>query len=79
MAAKAEPQRMPDALSKTVPIWCAVLNRANSKRRRAIDEDWDEALYVPGNVVSASEKAQIEGHLDTWASALKVGRHLVTC
>lgn len=52
-------KRMPDALSKTVPIWCCVLNRALWPKNM----EW-HALYVPGNVVSELEKAQIEAKLD---------------
>lgn len=36
---------MPDALSKTVPIWCAVVNRAvDLRRRREGGWTWSEAL-----------------------------------
>ena len=54
---------MPDALSKTVPIWCAVMNRflfpqSNTSHR----------LHTPPNVVSKSEHTQIENVL---------GRHLL--
>lgn len=68
-------KRMPDALSKTVPIWCAVINRAVARRGRkeAREVDgWDEELYTPPNVVSPSEKAQIEDRLDEWAEILEV-------
>jgi hypothetical protein len=61
-------KRMPDALSKTVPIWCAVINRAVALRT---GEGGGE-LYTPPSVVSPSEKAQIEGKLDEWAKALQV-------
>lgn len=62
---------MPDALSKTIPIWCAVINRAVAKRCGGGTE-WDEALYVPPNVVSGTEKSQIEARIDGWAEALLV-------
>ena len=71
---------MPDALSKTVPIWCAVINLAIELRRKRkpvaeIDDgDWDAQLYLPPRIVSASEKAQIESLLPMWAAALEV-RH----
>jgi tRNA A64-2'-O-ribosylphosphate transferase len=66
-------KRMPDALSKTVPIWCAVINRAIARRRRGGKEkEWDGELYTPPNVVSGSERAQIEEKLDGWAEALEV-------
>lgn len=43
-------KRMPDALSKTVPIWCSVINKAifNS-----------DDFFVPPQVVSEHEKSQI--------------------
>jgi tRNA A64-2'-O-ribosylphosphate transferase len=66
---------MPDALSKTVPIWCAVINIALQLRRE--DEGgkvdgWDTTLYLPPNIVSPSEQAQIQALLPSWAAALEV-------
>ncbi|TBU31058.1 initiator tRNA phosphoribosyl transferase [Dichomitus squalens] len=62
-------KRIPDALSKTVPIWCAVLNRAmliaHSKTK-----DWDVELYCPPGTVSEQERSQIVLLLDGWAQAL---------
>lgn len=66
---------MPDALSKTVPIWCTVINRAIALRRRVSEKDtseWDEELYLPPQIVSASERAQIEARIDGWAKELEV-------
>lgn len=72
-------QRMPDALSKTVPIWCAVINRAVAKRRSkestsavSAEDTWNTNLYCPPNVVSPTEKSQIEAHIDKWADQLLV-------
>ncbi|KAH9872997.1 hypothetical protein J1614_005393 [Plenodomus biglobosus] len=49
---------MPDALSKTVPIWCAVINRA------VFGEAGDEGrLHVPPSVVGESERFQMEGRI----------------
>ncbi|KAJ3552576.1 hypothetical protein NM688_g4083 [Phlebia brevispora] len=62
-------KRMPDALSKTVPIWCAVVNRA-VKATFSKDASWDIALYTPPGTVSAQEHAQIEARLDGWADHL---------
>jgi tRNA A64-2'-O-ribosylphosphate transferase len=50
---------MPDALSKTVPIWCCVLNRIVFKENSMLHE-----LYTPPQAVSPSEHAQIEKRLD---------------
>ncbi|CAK7267020.1 tRNA A64-2'-O-ribosylphosphate transferase [Sporothrix epigloea] len=47
-------KRMPDALSKTIPIWCCVLNRA-----RFPDDTDSHTLYTPPGVVSASEHSQM--------------------
>jgi tRNA A64-2'-O-ribosylphosphate transferase len=66
-------KRIPDALSKTVPIWCAVINRAVARRfPGALTSDWDNALYTPPGAVSSQEHHQIEVQLDTWAEALVV-------
>ncbi|TBU58239.1 initiator tRNA phosphoribosyl transferase [Dichomitus squalens] len=62
-------KRIPDALSKTVPIWCAVLNRAmliaHSKTK-----EWDVELYCPPGAVSEQERSQIVPLLDGWAQTL---------
>lgn len=68
-------KRMPDSFSKTVPIWCTVVNRAISMRRRQRDwgpvsAEWDIQLYTPPGVVSAQEHHQITEKLDDWANAL---------
>lgn len=57
---------MPDALSKTVPIWCAVWNRI-------LFPEMLEAhtLHTPPQCVSPSEFAQIERRLDGFACKLK--------
>ncbi|KAK2020542.1 initiator tRNA phosphoribosyl transferase [Colletotrichum zoysiae] len=59
-------KRMPDALSKTIPIWCAVLNMA-------LFPDLPHAgrLFTPPNVVSASEHAQIAALLPSFLAALR--------
>lgn len=64
---------MPDALSKTVPIWCAVINRAVLKTAPNMNVDadaWNTKLYTPPGVVSAQEHDQIEQKLDGWANDL---------
>jgi tRNA A64-2'-O-ribosylphosphate transferase len=70
---------MPDGLSKTVPIWCCVVNRALKLRRdhkadtkTAESDEWDTTLYLPA-IVSPSERSQIESRLDGWAASLEVG------
>ena len=66
-------KRFPDALAKTIPIWCTVINRALLLRKRV--EGWSEddlALYTPAVAVSASEGSQIKARLQEWAEALAV-------
>lgn len=57
---------MPDALSKTIPIWCAVINRFLFPT-----ESQHHKLYTPPQVVSKSENAQIEALLPTFLQALQ--------
>jgi tRNA A64-2'-O-ribosylphosphate transferase len=59
---------MPDALSKTVPIWCAVLNRALFPTESAL-----HPVQFPPNFLTASEEAQIEQRIDGFVDSLKVG------
>ena len=51
---------MPDALSKTIPIWCAVLNAALFP-----DTPASHALHTPPNVVSPPQHTQITAHHPT--------------
>ncbi|KAK4178390.1 putative tRNA A64-2'-O-ribosylphosphate transferase [Triangularia setosa] len=51
-------KRHPDALSKTVPTWCTVLNRVLFP-----DTPSSHRLYVPPNAVSDSEASQISARL----------------
>lgn len=57
---------MPDSLSKTVPVWCCVINRA------LFPELTDShGLYVPPNVVSDSEKSQMLSRVPGFVDSLK--------
>ncbi|WVR06782.1 hypothetical protein IAU60_003817 [Kwoniella sp. DSM 27419] len=66
-------KRMPDGLSKTVLIWCAVINSALALRRDtpADDDTWDTELYLPPQVVPPTERSQIEDRLDEWTEQLE--------
>lgn len=80
-------KRMPDALSKTVPMWCCVLNWVlfpegvkRKRRARGIsdgddgknDEQYEQhKLYTPPNAVSASEHAQMESRVQGHVEAFK--------
>jgi tRNA A64-2'-O-ribosylphosphate transferase len=57
---------MPDALSKTIPIWCSVLNRLLFPNEPIYHE-----VYTPPQVVSQSEHAQIAGLLPSFLVALQ--------
>ncbi|MCO5583777.1 hypothetical protein L7F22_037691 [Adiantum nelumboides] len=61
---------LPDALSKTLPIWCAVLNRASSRRYGSPATAETCGLKTPKDVVSPSEHAQIEDRVEGWVEAL---------
>ncbi|KAK0212280.1 initiator tRNA phosphoribosyl transferase [Desarmillaria ectypa] len=63
-------KKIPDALSKTVPIWCAVVNRAIQIRHPEITTGRDTNLYTPPSTVSSQEHDQIVPLLDGWAEAL---------
>ena len=67
-------KRIPDSLSKTVPIWCAVVNRALRRLYSDVNSsaDWDTNLYTPPNAVSRQEHEQIQSRLDGWADSLVV-------
>ena len=54
---------MPDALSKTIPIWCTVINRFLFGHAE---------LFLPREMVGASESAQILEKIDSWGKDLEV-------
>ena len=58
---------MPDALAKTVPIWCAVINRLIFHDNPAAHD-----LHTPNDLVGASEHSQIEAKLDGFLDDAKV-------
>ncbi|KAB8075940.1 tRNA A64-2'-O-ribosylphosphate transferase [Aspergillus leporis] len=57
---------MPDALSKTVPIWCAVINRALFPSDTAY-----HPVQFPPNFLPASEESQIGHRIDDFVKSLK--------
>lgn len=64
-------KRLPDALSKTIPIWCAVINRVISKSQCSAS-NWDSALHTLPSIISRSEHAQIEVLIDGFAQNMLV-------
>ena len=67
-------KRMPDSFSRTVPIWCAVLNRAVKRladsAHPAAGPSWDTALHTPRCSVSAQDHADTEDVLDVLVDVL---------
>ncbi|KAL2266392.1 hypothetical protein VTJ83DRAFT_5744 [Remersonia thermophila] len=60
-------KRMPDALSKTIPTWCAVLNRFLFPSLPPSAH----ALHTPPDTVSASESAQMAALLPSFLDAFR--------
>ncbi len=58
---------MPDALSKTAPIWVAVFNRALFPHASPFHE-----LQCPSSILGRSEIAQIEVRIDEFVRNLRV-------
>lgn len=58
---------MSDALSKTIPIWCAVLNAASNHRH---GKPQPCLFRLSQYVVSPSEEAQISAKIDGWVEML---------
>lgn len=67
-------KRLPDALSKTVPIWCAVINESVRIRYKKDTALWQRhsSLRTPPQTVSQSEHAQIAVRISGWAEDLLV-------
>ncbi|GAA5969139.1 hypothetical protein JCM11641_007481 [Rhodosporidiobolus odoratus] len=72
-------KRFPDALSKTIPTWCAVLNRArvlllppDTANSIVPLETWQEEgkLFTSPQAVGRSEHSQIEKKIEGWAQDL---------
>ncbi len=71
--------RPQDALTKTIPQWAAVVNRAVARHRRQHPQsgqgnaeggaEWDTALHLP-LWISGNERMQIEALLAGWTDDL---------
>jgi tRNA A64-2'-O-ribosylphosphate transferase len=59
-------KRMPDALSKTVPIWCAVINRCVGEGKR-----WTDS-HLPSQCVSPQEASSIESLIPMFVRSFTV-------
>ncbi|GAA5957602.1 hypothetical protein JCM21900_000764, partial [Sporobolomyces salmonicolor] len=79
--------RFPDALSKTIPLWCATLNRARmhllppaSDNSSVSVEEWDRQgqLFTSPQAVGPSEHAQIAAKIEAWAKDLATSSYDLT-
>ncbi|KAI8327307.1 initiator tRNA phosphoribosyl transferase [Choanephora cucurbitarum] len=62
-------KKIPDALSKTIPIWCCAVNRMIARLEDTAA--WDLSFYSPPAAVSRSEHAQIEALMDSFVDKLE--------
>ncbi|KAI8615487.1 tRNA A64-2'-O-ribosylphosphate transferase [Chytriomyces sp. MP71] len=57
-------KRFPDSLSKTIPIWCCVINNAIATHRATRSElSWDTAFHSLPTIVPQTEHEQIASHM----------------
>ena len=64
-------KKMPDALSKTIPIWCAVLNGVMLKSN-GDKLDYNKLLFTPYDTVSSSERSMIIKKLPELSEQLEI-------
>jgi tRNA A64-2'-O-ribosylphosphate transferase len=54
---------LPDSFSRTIPIWCCVMNRIVQKYRDEMNEScgrrWNVHLFTPASIVSAEEHVKV--------------------
>ena len=60
---------MPDALSKTIPIWCAVINQLLFNQ-----DSQSIRVHTPESVISRSEHSQIENRINGFVEEAKVSK-----
>lgn len=75
---------LPDSFSRTIPVWCCVMNRivqkyrAENKQNDEFDEDeWDTALYTPASIVSPEEYKDISSLIDSRVELLYSSKAIV--
>ncbi|KAL7541301.1 hypothetical protein ACHAXR_010794 [Thalassiosira sp. AJA248-18] len=74
---------LPDSFSRTIPIWCAVINRIVLKYRASMgmddisDDDWDTQLYTPSSIVSPEEHTEISNLIDSRVELLYQSKAIV--
>ena len=74
---------LPDSFSRTIPIWCCVLNRIVEKYRDELEgenagvRNWDTKLYTPSSIVSLEEHTTISKLIDTRVQLLYDSKAIV--
>ena len=78
---------LPDSFSRTIPIWCCVINRIVQRYRnefgiknncsRDDDNQWDTELYTPSSIISPEEHAQISSLIDSRVELLYQSKAIV--
>lgn len=73
---------LPDSFSRTIPIWCCVMNRIVQRYRNDADAEsdeaqWDTSLYTPASIVSPEEYAEILALIDSRVELLYSSKAIV--
>lgn len=73
---------LPDSFSRTIPIWCSVMNRIALKYRtelglRCEEEEWDTRLRTPSSIVSPEEYIEISNLIDSRVELLYRSKAIV--
>ena len=77
-------KRLPDSFSRTIPIWCCVINRLVLKYRKDLgldeigdNDDWDIELHTPASIVSPQEHTEISNLIDSRVELLYQSKAIV--
>ena len=72
---------LPDSFSRTIPIWCCVMNRMVQRYRRELNikssDDWDTKLYTPCSIVSPEEHADMSNLIESRVQLLHNSKAIV--
>lgn len=78
---------LPDSFTRTIPVWCCVMNRIVQKYRAEIgnncdvvvddEEEWDVSLYTPSSIVSPKEHSEILSLIDSRVDLLYTSKAIV--
>ena len=81
---------LPDSFSRTIPIWCCVMNRIvqryradlqifpnNNQNGNGDETEWDTSLYTPASIVSKEEYEEISSLIDSRVELLYSSKAIV--